>query len=65
MLRIVLPSPVSAAALCPFLLWMCPRGSQLIASLLLLGKLGHRKEKEEAVNPSGEKHLVPVPFVQA
>lgn len=34
---------------------MCPEGSQLIPSLLLLGKLGRSKEKEEAASPSGEK----------
>lgn len=37
---------------------MCPEGSQLIPSLLLLGKLGRSKEKEEAASPSGEKNIL-------
>lgn len=54
----VLPSLISVAALCLFLLWMCSAGSQLIPSLLLLGKFHHSKEKEEAVSPSGEKNIL-------
>lgn len=65
LLGIDLPSLESVAAFCPFLLWTCPGGSQLIPSLLVLGKFGPSREKEEAASPCGEKHLLCVPFVQA